>query len=160
MHYLVVARTKDHPFWDLLNDALTYDDGDEVTIGKWEQIYANKDEMVADNKNEISAFTKENKGIFDEGLCAFMDANHLVMGGDNAIYERTSAQFDYCVTCYKTDSEELRNIMKYKDVVEKAGDYIYAFITADYGFHYTEDEKCPFADDDLVYVIDGHSQSL
>ena len=156
MHYLVVARTKDHPFWDLLSEALTYDDTIEVTVGKWKQIYANQDEMVADNKDEINAFVEENNGNFDEALAAFMKANHLLIGDDNAIYERTSAQFDYCGTGYQTDSEELGEIMKYKDAAEKLGDNIDAFITADYDFHYTKDEKCPFANDDLVYVIDGH----
>lgn len=156
MHTIVVARTKDHPFWDLLSEALTYDDDNEVILGKWEQVYTNQDEMVAYNKDEITALVEENNDNFDEVLSAFMNANHLKIGDDGAVYEKTSAQFDYCVTGYQRGPEELGEIMKYKDVAEKVGDGIYAFITADYDFHYTEDEKCPFADDDLVYVIDGH----
>lgn len=45
---------------------------------------------------------------------------------------------------------------KYKDVVAKFGP-IDVFVLPDYEFYYTDDNKCPFKPDDLVYVIDGHN---
>lgn len=155
MHFLVVARTKDHPFWDLLEEALTYDN--DANIGKWEQVYGNQDEMIAENKDEINSLVEENNGNLNQAISTFLNDNHLQIGDDNAVYMNVSAQFDYCYTGFKYGNEELEEIMKYKDVVEKTDNSVYAFITADYDFHHTENEKCPFADDDWVYVINGHA---
>jgi len=78
--------------------------------------------------------------------------NHLQIGDDGAIYERTSGQFRYCVL---GGIEDLPKITQYKNVIKKTS--VDAFVTADFDVHYTGDEPCPFEDDDVVYVIDGHN---
>ena len=38
-HCLTVARTKDHPFFELLEEALIYECGNISLVGKWEKVY-------------------------------------------------------------------------------------------------------------------------
>ena len=155
-HCLTVARTKDHPFFELLEDALIYECGNISLVGKWEKVYANKEEMISQNKDEIDLEAKDCDGNIDEAIQSFMDSNFLEYGNDNAIYHKVSARFDSLGLGWDYPDLKLDEIMKYKDVVEKSNDEIAAFIAPDYDFIYSDEAKCPFADDDLVYVINGH----
>ena len=155
-HCLTVARTKDHPFFELLEDALIYECGNISLLGKWEKVYANKEELISQNKDEINSEAKDCDGNLDEAVKSFMESNFMEYGDDNAIYQKVSAQFDYMGRGWQWSDIKLDEIMKYKDVVEKSNNGISAFITPDYDFICTDYVKCPFAEDDLVHVIDGH----
>lgn len=155
-HCITVARIEDHPFWDVLADALIYEVGNISIIGKWEKVYANEDEMISENKDEINSTAESYEEDFNEAIKTFMENNFMEFGYDGAVYQKVTAQFDYCGLGYEDDDCKLDEVMKYKDVVEKSSDSIYAFIAADYDFICTDYMECPFADDDLVYVINGH----
>lgn len=151
MHVLTIARTKDFPFWEVLEQALSYDDSNDEYIGKWEQIYANQEELVAENIDEINELLEENDGNFNEAVSAYMDRYRLKVGDDEAIYENMSAIFDYCCLGGRFASED-QIITQYKNIQE-----VDAFVTADFAVHYTDEEECPFDADDMIYVIDGHN---
>lgn len=155
MHMLTIARTKDFPFGEVLEEALTHDDCNEQIIGKWEQVCLNKEQFIAENRDEIKELLKENNSNFDDSVSAYMDLYQIREGADKAIYQRVSAVFDYFCLGGEFSTEGFPLITQYKNVIER-NKGIGAFITSDFSVHYTDEEECPFAADDMVYIIDGH----
>lgn len=155
MHMLTIARTKDFPFLEVLEEALTYDDCNEQIIGKWEQVYINKEQFIAENIDEIKKLLEENDSNFDDSVSAYMDLYQMKEGADKAIYRRVSAVFDYLCLGGEFATEGFPLITQYKNVIELNKE-IGTFITSDFSVHYADEEECPFAADDMVYIIDAH----
>ena len=154
MHYLVIAKTKDYPFVSQVIEALTYYYNGEITIGKWDKMYENRDEFIAINKDRIEKVMEKEGLNFDDAVYSFMRTCLLEYSDYGAIFEKTSCHFDYCDFGGGFIENGLPPITEYKNI-QKYG-HLFGFVTENYEFHCTDNEKCTFEDDELVYIIDCH----
>lgn len=76
---------------------------------------------------------------------------------DNSRRIKPTAHFDYCALGGRFSLDGNICIATYKQVIEKFG-HVNAYLLENYEFFYTEydDNKCPFKNNDVVYIIDGH----
>ena len=93
---------------------------------------------------------------FEDKVEAYIDLRGFRIGYDGKVYEKVSAHFDYCILGGRFVNENFANVVSYQKVIDKYGS-AGAFVLPNYDFYYTEDNKCPFKPDDLVYIIDGHN---
>ena len=157
MHYLVVAKVKDYPDFNELINALEHiDPAKDDYWGNWEEIAANVEEFSKSNKDEIMENFDDEDMSFEDKVEAYIDLRGFRIGYDGKVYEKVSAHFDYCILGGRFVNENFANVVSYQKVIDKYGS-AGAFVLPNYDFYYTEDNKCPFKPDDLVYIIDGHN---
>lgn len=157
MHYLVVAKVKDYPDFNELINALEHiDPAKDDYWGNWEEIAANVEEFSKSNKDEIMENFDDEDMSFEDMVEAYIDLRGFRIGYDGKVYEKVSAHFDYCILGGRFVNENFANVVSYQKVIDKYGS-TGAFVLPNYDFYYTEDNKCPFKPDDLVYIIDGHN---
>lgn len=157
MHYLVVAKVKDYPDFNELINALEHiDPAKDDYWGNWEEIAANVEEFSKSNKDEIMENFDDEDMSFEDKVEAYIDLRGFRIGYDGKVYEKVSAHFDYCILGGRFVNENFANVVSYQKVIDKYGS-TGAFVLPNYDFYYTEDNKCPFKPDDLVYIIDGHN---
>lgn len=159
MHYLVVAKVEDYFDVEILMNALTFHDSardDQSLCGKWEEIAANVEEFSKSNKDEIMENFDNEDMSFEDKVEAYIDLRGFRIGYDGKVYEKVSAHFYYCILGGRFVNENFANVVSYQKVIDKYGS-TGAFVLPNYDFYYTEDNKCPFKPDDLVYIIDGHN---
>ena len=157
MHYLVVAKVKDYPDFNELINALEHiDPAKDDYWGNWEEIAANVEEFSKSNKDEIMENFDDEDMSFEDKVEAYIDLRGFRIGYDGKVYEKVSAHFDYCILGGRFVNENFANVVSYQKVIDKYGS-AGAFVLPNYDFYYTEDNKCPFKPDDLVYIIDAHN---
>ena len=157
MHYLVVAKVKDYPDFNELINALEHiDPAKDDYWGNWEEIAANVEEFSKSNKDEIMENFDDEDMSFEDKVEAYIDLRGFRIGYDGKVYEKVSAHFDYCILGGRFVNENFANVVSYQKVIDKYGS-AGAFVLPNYDFYYTDDNKCPFKPDDLVYIIDGHN---
>ena len=157
MHYLVVAKVKDYPDFNELINALEHiDPAKDDYWGNWEEFAANVEEFSKSNKDEIMENFDDEDMSFEDKVEAYIDLRGFRIGYDGKVYEKVSAHFDYCILGGRFVNENFANVVSYQKVIDKYGS-AGAFVLPNYDFYYTEDNKCPFKPDDLVYIIDGHN---
>lgn len=145
MHYQLVAKVSDFTPEELLEKLrgfMPVADEAVYQYGCWQlSQYADFVEFTADEKIDTGAVKTidEEDGILRQYGFAY--------GNDQQIYEKVSTHFD---------SFEIKGIKRYKDVIAGSRG-VYAFISADGAFYYVTDVHCPFAADDVVYVVDCHN---
>lgn len=156
MHYLVVAKVKDYPDVIELLKALTYNHPVEKDFwGKWEKIAGSLAEFAFNNKEEINDTIDDEDMSFDDKVSEYMDICGFRTGCYGEIYQKVSAHFDECSLGGRYVNKNFADVVPYQKVIDEYGED--AFVLPNYDFYYTEDNKCPFKPDDLVYVIDGHN---
>ncbi len=157
MHYLVIARVKDYPDVEEVMEALTYDyPAKDDYSGKWVKTYDTLEEFIADYKDEITESIDGEDFSFDEKVSEYMDSNGFRLGFDGKVYQKDSAHFDNCVFGGRYINKNVSCVVPYKTVIDEYADAA-AYVLPGYKFYYTDDNKCPFAPDDLVYIIDGQN---
>lgn len=167
MHYLVVAKVKDYPNFNELENSLMYiEPASSDRWGDWEEIAANVEEFSESNKDDIMRRFNDENMSFEDKVLAYIDENRFRVGDDGKVYEKISAHFDYCVLGGRFATNKVPSVTTYNKVCEEYGE-VAAFVlpTYDeddkreykYDLYYIEEDSCDFEPDDLVYVIDGHN---
>lgn len=145
MHYQLVAKTSDFTPEELQEKLLGFMPVTEEMVhqyGCWQlSRYADFVEFAADEGIDISEAQTINE---EDGI---LRQYGFAYGNDRQIYEKVSIHFN---------SFEIKTIKRYKDVIVGSRG-VYAFISADGNFYYVTDVRCPFAADDVVYVMDCHN---
>ena len=127
-----------------------------ASSGKWVKTYDTLEEFIADYKDEITENIDDEDFSFDEKVSEYMDSNGFCLGFDGKVYQKDSAHFDNCVFGGRYINKYMSCVAPYKTVIDEYVDAA-AYVLPGYKFYYTDDNKCPFAPDDLVYIIDGHN---
>lgn len=157
MHYLVVAKVEDYPNFNELENSLMYiEPVSSDRWGDWEEIAASVEEFSKSNKDEINAEIDDEDMSFEDKVLAYLELCGFHLDNNGSVWQKVSDHFDYCTLGGRFSNDNLENIVPYKKVIEEYGE-VDAFVLSDYDFYYTDDNKCPFEPDDLVYVIDGHN---
>ena len=159
MHYLVVAKVEDYFDVEILMNALTFHDStrdDQSLCGKWEKIADSVEDIATSEKDEINEVIDNDDISFKDKVLTYIELCGFRLGYDGKVYCKASAHFDYCSFGGRFVNENFADVVPYQKVIDKYGG-AGAFVLPDYEFYYTDDNKCPFKPDDLVYVIDGHN---
>lgn len=157
MHYLVVAKVKDYPDFNELINALEHiDPAKDDYWGNWEEIAANVEEFSKSNKDEIMENFDDEDMSFEDKVEAYIDLRGFRIGYDGKVYEKVSAHFDYCILGGRYITNDISSVTTYRKVCEEYGD-AGAFVLPKYYMLYTDEGRCPFEPEDIVYVIDGHN---
>ena len=158
MHYLVVAKVEDYFDVEILMNALTFHDStrDDLSLcGKWEKIADSAEAIAASDKDEINEVIDNDDMSFKDKVLTYIELCGFRLGYDGKVYCKVSAHFDECSLGGRYVSKNFADVVPYQKVIDEYGED--AFVLPNYDFYYTEDNKCPFKPDDLVYVIDGHN---